>query len=577
MTGGHSVAGVLVARVVPDVSGLDKHFDYVVPDSWGDSLAVGSMVRVRLHGRRIGGWVTALTRVDEPQRAMVPIAAISSVGPSADVVALAEWAATRWGSPRHAGLLRSASPPRTVKALGGPRRRLAGSLGDAPGTARRVVRLSPNTDPLPTVIDALSFGPALVLHPSPAACKALGRRLQRAGYSVAVMPDDWSAAAAGVDVVVGGRSAAWAPCPGLAAVVVLDEHDEAYQEERSPTWHARDVVAERARRAGASCVLVSPSPTVVALEWADEVTEPTLADERAGWPDVQVVDRSADPPWKRSLISSELIAHLRSDRRVLCVVNRKGRARLLACRSCRSIQRCEACAASVAQRGDGSLACARCGTVRPVVCQECGSTAMANVKPGVSRLREEFAAASGRDVVELTGDSDDDEAAGAGIIVGTEAALHRVGRVDVVAFIDFDAELFAPRYRAAEQAMALLVRAARLVGPRRAGGVIVVHTTVVDDDVVMAAKLAQPSRVARSERSRRQQLGLPPFGALAAIEGDGAAAFVAAAGFGDASATGDDTSVLIRGDDWMLMGVALATTPRPKGSRLRVEVDPPRR
>ena len=87
----------------------------------------------------------------------------------------------------------------------------------------------------------------------------VGSSLRRAGLSVAVMPDDWAAAAAGVDVVIGGRTAAWAPCPDLAAAVVIDEHDEALQEEGSPTWHARDVVIERcrrARRSGAAGVAV---------------------------------------------------------------------------------------------------------------------------------------------------------------------------------------------------------------------------------------------------------------------------------------------------------------------------------
>jgi primosomal protein N' (replication factor Y) (superfamily II helicase) len=65
--------------------------------------------------------------------------------------------------------------------------------------------------------------------------------------------------------VVGARAAAWAPAPDLAAVVVLDEHDEVWQEERVPTWHARDVAIERARRAGVPCVLVSPTPSLEAL------------------------------------------------------------------------------------------------------------------------------------------------------------------------------------------------------------------------------------------------------------------------------------------------------------------------
>ena len=103
------------------------------------------------------------------------------------------------------------------------------------------------------------------------------------------------------------------------------------------------------------------------------------------------------------------------------------------------------------------------------MCQRCGGSGFANLRPGVSRLREELEAAAGRPVVAVTG-PDRARPAPADIYVGTEAVLHRVDRADVVAFLDFDRELLAPRYRAVEQALALLAKAARLLGPRRRGG-----------------------------------------------------------------------------------------------------------
>ena len=90
---------------------------------------------------------------------------------------------------------------------------------------------------------------ALAEAPAPkdatAATRAIASRLRKAGLTVALLPEQWAQAAAGVDVVVGTRTAVWAPCPGPASVVVLDEHDEALQEERTPTWHARDVRRSR--------------------------------------------------------------------------------------------------------------------------------------------------------------------------------------------------------------------------------------------------------------------------------------------------------------------------------------------
>jgi primosomal protein N' (replication factor Y) (superfamily II helicase) len=219
----------------------------------------------------------------------------------------------------------------------------------------------------------------------------------------------------------------------------------------------------------------------------------------------------------------------------------------------------------------GQFECRRCGTVRPQVCQVCGSGAMANLKLGVTRAREELEAAAGRPVVAVTGDTE--TIPDGNVFVGTEAVLHRVRRADVVAFLDFDSELMAPRYRAAEQAFTLLVRAARIVGPRARGGRVLVQTFLPQHEVVQAALLADPGRLAASELARRELLGLPPFRALASIEGSDAMAFAALTGL---EATAQPDAVLVRAEEWMQLGQSLADTPRPKGSRLRVAVDPPR-
>src|SRR5690606_4416932 len=111
-----------------------------------------------------------------------------------------------------------------------------------------VLRLPPTSDPMPAILSASAAGPALVIVPGVDQAILLAARLRRSGLTVALAPHDWAAAAGGVDVVIGSRVAAWAPCPGLVAAVVVDEHDEALQDEGSPTWHARDVVIERCRR-----------------------------------------------------------------------------------------------------------------------------------------------------------------------------------------------------------------------------------------------------------------------------------------------------------------------------------------
>jgi primosomal protein N' (replication factor Y) len=583
----------LVATVLPDVTGLDKSFDYLVPPELIGSIRIGSRVRVALAGRRIGGWVTRLAAADardpdDPVEVsidrLVPIAKWSGHGPDAEILSLAEWAAVRWGTDRIRPFLVVASPPTMVRALpvARPARTptslppvnaaLEAILGDGGG----VVRTSPTDDVVPMLLGIAARGPVLVVHPAAHAAGIVAARLRGAGLRVAHLPDDWAAASAGAaDAVVGTRNAVWATMPELTAIVVLDEHDDALQDERTPTWHARDVAIERARRRSVPCVLVSPCPTVTALHWSGRRwLHPTIADERAGWPVVDVVDRSGEAPWQRSLLTSELIAHLRvPDTRVVCVHNTPGRSRLLACRSCRSLVVCERCDAAVEQRDDGQLHCRRCGTERPPVCQHCGSGALANVRPGVARLRDELEAAANRPVVAVTGDSSL-EVAPAGVYVGTEAVLHRVPDADVVAFLDFDAELLAPRYRAFEQAMVLLVRAARLLGPRAGGGRLLVQTFSPRHPVIDAALLADPGRLTRVDAARRRDLGLPPFQALARVSGAEAEPFVAATGLQSAP---DGDGMLVRAATWDELGSALASTPRPKGSRLRIEVDPARR
>jgi primosomal protein N' (replication factor Y) len=340
------------------------------------------------------------------------------------------------------------------------------------------------------------------------------------------------------------------------------------------------VLIERARRTGAPVLLTSPCPTLSALEWGP-LTRPSHERERAGWPIVDVIDRSDEEPWKRSLVTPQLIRHLREPARtVVCVHNTPGRSRLLACRQCRSLARCERCDSAVALDDAQQLTCARCGQVRPPICSVCGAGRFANLRPGVSRLRDEIEAAAGRSAVLLAGTEQsrpDDAMVDAGLYVGTEAALHRVERADTVAFLDFDRELLAPRYRAGEQAMALLARAARLVGPRARGGRILVQTFLPEHPVIQAAVLADPGRLADADRVQRAALGLPPFGAFAEIAGTGSDEFVASLPSVDGVTVARVADGFVaKAPDWMTLGETLSQGERRPGSRLRVAVDPPR-
>jgi primosomal protein N' (replication factor Y) (superfamily II helicase) len=579
----------LVVRVVPDVKGMERELDYLVPDSLRDQVRVGTLVRIPLGPRRERAWVVAVDVTPPPDVTLREITKVTGYGPPEDLVDLAGWAAWRWAG-RRAHLLVPASPPTAVHSLPAPPHRPPTApephdrlAADALAAGGGLVRLPPASDRLPVVLAAVARGNTLVVTPSVDDARLLALRLRRAGVAAALSPRDWAVGCAG-STVVGAQAAAWAPVGELAAVVVLDEHDEALRHESAPTWSARDVAIERARRAGVPCVLASPVPSLDALAWAERERLPLLTpsrnDERAGWPVLQVVDRSRDEPWAWGPITASLQRYLRDpDLTVVCVLNSPGRARRLVCRACHGTTRCEPCGAAVVLLADDEvLHCPRCGTDRPVVCQVCGSSALVPVRPGVSRLREQIEAASERSVVEVTGARPAGEhLALAGIYVGTEAVLHRVAQADVVAFLDIDAELLAPRFRAAEQAIGLLARAARLVGGRGSGGRLLVQTRLPRHEVLDAVLQADPGRMVDEEMARRRELGFPPVRALAVVDGPDAAATV------DALHTLPGVTVagpsggrwLVRAPTWDALADALAAVPRPPG-KVRVEVDPRR-
>ncbi|MBU3703728.1 MAG: hypothetical protein FGM42_05055 [Ilumatobacteraceae bacterium] len=573
----------VAVRVVPDVSGIDKTFDYAVPDRFG-AVAIGSIVRIELNGRRVDAWVVDQVNGEAPGYELKPLIDVLSVGPESDVVGLAKWCSRRFAGPLRA-VLSIASPPKRVKSLR-PTSQVARTStretlvtvdalvarggGVVVWPAGRAVR--------PVLESALACGRTLVVCPGIAQARTIASALRREGLSVAFVPDDWQRAAEGVDVVVGARSAAWAPCPDVGAIVVLDEHDERLQDERSPTWHARDVAIERARRAGVPCVIVSPIPTVAAVEWAGPtrtvVPEPTAQD----WPRIVVADpftslaASDDDAPRRGLVTSELVAHLRDTSKVVaCVLNVKGRARLVACKSCREIARCEKCEA--AMHLEDNLQCPACGHSRPIVCSRCGAGAMAAIRRGVTRVREELEAAAGRPVTEVTSETVGVGNTTSAVYVGTEALLHRLDSADVVAFLDFDNEVFAPTYRAGEHAWTLLVLASRLLrGARRPE--ILLQVNDATNPVVSRFANPDPIAVVEAETATRRALGLPPFVSLARVDGgDAVRAMFEAAPLGIDVATVGEERWLVRGADPELFADFCAELRRIQA---RVYVDPQR-
>ena len=617
------MADPVIVRVLPDVPAIDRVFDYLLPADLLHLVRIGTVVRVPLSGRRVAGWVLEIDVEAEPGRQLAEVSKVVGEGPSADVVELCRWTAWRWAG-RMATVLRLGSPERAVRAVPPVRVRMpstapgrpVGSASLEAGPGVHVVEVAPTTDPLDLVLAAAGSGQTIVVVPQREVADRIARGVRGAGAAVARWPRDFAVAAGGA-TVVGGRAAVFAPAPELASIVVIDEHDEMLQSEASPTWHAREVAIERARRAGVPCLLVSPCPSLEALAaqrsdggaglWAPagpgapatptvELPEPAervaTAVRRSGWAPLTVIDRRGEDSGRSGLYSSRFVTAAREvardGGRVVCVLNRTGRARLLACRSCGTIAECEVCGVAVHQDDRGRLVCGSCGLVRPAVCAECGSTALAGLKLGVTRAREELEALVREPVTAVTaaGSTGSDSTGGDGsaervghdrILIGTEAVLHRTGHADLVAFLDFDQELLAPRYRSAEEALALLVLASRLVGGRSRGGRLLVQTRAPEHEVIQAAVRADPGGVSVVEAARRRLLRFPPAGAVVVVGRSAAATYVERVGSppGVSIQGPDDGRWVLRSDDQRKLLDHLASIERPPG-QLRLQVDPMR-
>ncbi|MDA2963566.1 MAG: hypothetical protein O2996_00150 [Actinomycetota bacterium] len=577
---------VRVARVVPDVTGVDKIFDYLVPEALAETVRVGVRVRVPLHGRNVAGWVV---EIGEPSaglevKKIKSVIKVLGLGATAEIVDLAVWATKRWAG-RMRSFISTAAPETLINNVPSPRY-MPRAVQYASDTFDKVrdfggglITVAPLSNLAPFISAVACDGPTIVVMPTQHRVKLLAAALRANNFSVAQWPQDWALAYGGVDVVIGTRSAVWAPVEKFSNMVVVDEHDDLLQEERSPTWHARDVAIERSSRVGARCILLSPIASLSARKWAGDRR---VVDSQGQWPEVLIVDRNNDEQWSRSLISSELIAELRDkSRRVVCVLNSKGRARLTACGSCRNILRCEKCDAALNQTDKTTLDCPRCGESRPVICQVCGSSSCAVLKPGVARLREELEAAANRSVFEVTAATETVNER-CNVFVGTEAVLHRVQNADTVVFLDIDSELLAPRYRANEIVATLVVHAARLVGRSTQSPRILLQTHTPDNAFLIGLKIGDLSQYFVSDEARRSLLKFPPFGSIAQVSGKGTKAFLDSLNesleFSAVVQTmnKDTENGLIRAENWQQLSDVLLSAKRPAKSRLTFHVDPPR-
>ena len=384
----------------------------------------------------------------------------------------------------------------------------------------------------------------------------------------------WAAIADGrAPVVVGARSALFLPYAGLKAIIVDEAHEASFKQEEGVHYHARDVAVMRGRMEALPVVLATATPAIETQVLAQRGTYAHLVlPGRYGGaelPDVRLVDMTRHPPARGSFLSPVLVAALTDTlakgEQGLLFLNRRGYAPLTLCRACGHRIQCPNCTAwMVEHRLSRRLACHHCGHVSavPETCPECGEPdTQVACGPGVERIAEEvrrlFPAARTAIVTSDTITSPARaaalvaavEARQVDIIIGTQMVTkgYHFPDLTLVGVVDADLGLAGGDLRAGERTWQQIVQAAGRAGRGEKPGRVLIQTHQPAAPLMQALGRSDAAGFFAAEIAARRDLGLPPFGRLAALivsSKDAAAARAAADALGAAAPRGDGLMVL---------------------------------
>ncbi len=345
-----------------------------------------------------------------------------------------------------------------------------------------------------------------------------------------------------VDVVVGARSAVFAPLSNLGLIVLDEEHENTYRQEESPRYHAREVAIKRASLAGAKCILGSATPSLESYYRAEK-REFVLLElpERIGqgMAKVSVVDMKAESKrGNRSMLSQTLregiARRLERKEQVMLFLNRRGHSTFVLCRGCGKARRCPNCDVSLTYHQQKErLLCHYCDYSEkvPVQCPGCESTQIGFFGIGTQKVEEIVKKAYPQARVRRM-DVDTTRRKGAheeiytafakgeiDILIGTQmiAKGWDIGRVTLVGVISADTSLHLPDFRAGERTFSLLTQVAGRAGRADLEGEVVVQTFSPDNYAIRAALKQDYREFYEEEILARKELGYPPYGSLARI------------------------------------------------------------
>jgi primosomal protein N' (replication factor Y) len=383
---------------------------------------------------------------------------------------------------------------------------------------------------------AIVLVPEIALTP-----QTLGRFRVRFGDRVAVLHsglteaerrDERERIASGeAPVVVGARSAVFAPVPSLGVICIDEEQDSSYKQESDPRYDARTVAAKRAALEGAVAIFGSATPRPESWEALERIE---LGGRIAtSMPTVKIVDlrREAGYPLSAPLLA-ELGGIAERGGKAILLLNRRGVAPAIHCRACGATRRCPNCDVALTLHGDHSLRCHHCGRVEALgeTCPACGSSELARIGAGTQKLERELAKQVPElEVIRLDADAIEKpeqlrdalerfQRADRAVLVGTQmvAKGHHFPGVELAAVVDADMGLGLPDFRAEERTFQLLTQLAGRSG-RDAPGRVIVQTFQPDSRAVAYAARHDVRGFLDGELERRRALGYPPFQHLVRI------------------------------------------------------------
>ena len=355
----------------------------------------------------------------------------------------------------------------------------------------------------------------------------------------------WQQIAEGnVQVVIGARSAVFAPTPHLGLIVLDEEHDGSFKQDKAPRYHARDVARWRAENESVPLVLGSATPSLES--WAR--TEQGL-DRRLSLPhrvldlplpDVATIDMRIDFGGRKKTgpisqkLRQEIAAALHDDGQVILLLNRRGFSTRIQCPGCGHVEQCPDCSIPMTHHLDGNKAvCHYCDhqIPEPDRCSDCGSPAIKFSGIGTQKLEREVQALF-PDVAIMRMDTDTMKRPGSHekaltsfkngetkILLGTQMIAKGLDfpNVTLVGVVNADSALHFPDFRAAERTFGLVTQVAGRSGRGKKGGRVLVQTFSPDAPPIITATRHDYIGFAQGELPHRKEYGYPPFGFMARI------------------------------------------------------------